>query len=431
MSKEKGRLNRSVSIIGVGLSPMGSVLRDPEIKFNTEGELIAAAVIDALQDAGVTARDIDAFYLGQLGPGIWSNMAGGAGRLAHWLGMKGKPGLSHDECCTTSNIGLHQAALAVASGMYDMVLTGAVNIYTAKPTTMEPTWKYTPKDPMEAGNEVNYMVMDSNYQSPGRGLLNGLNDWARLYARKYGLSRQQLNDVMNEVSRTCRWNAVHHPNSLPITETYEEEAKRYGFDNVQEYLSNDQFNPYLNDIMRLKHNAHFFDGATAQIVCSTELAKKICDHPVEIAGISSISGWDTDFDSIPMELDANMAKKAYDMAGIIDPYNEIDYLSVHDCSAQNWMVFGENVGYFKPGEGWQAILDGRCGHLGDKPINTSGGRIGFGHPSAGANGIEIAEAVYQMRGQAGDRQMPTPPKTALIHSIGGSYHFSATVLRAL
>lgn len=427
----KGHLGRSVSIIGVGVSPMGSVIESPEIKDCTEGELINAACIEAYQDAGVSAKDIDAFYLGQLAPTLWSNMAGGAGHMAHWMGLKAKPGLSHDECCTTSNIGLQQAALAVASGMYDMVLTGAVNICSAKPTVAEPSFMYKPKDFNEMGGEVVMMVNDRSFANPGRGLLNPLEDYADMYARKYGLSREQMSEVMNKVIITARRNGVNHPKALLTNETYEDEAVRFGFDDVNEYLDSDIFNPYMTTYMRLKHNAIFLDGGTAQIVCATDIAKKICKHPVEISGFASISCWDSDFSTIPIAYDVDMIKRAYAMAGITDPYNEVEYISLHDCSAQNWMVYAEDLGYLKPGEGWKDILNGRCAHDGDRPINTSGGRLAFGHPSAGANGVEIAEAIYQMRGECDLRQMPKPPKTAVIQSIGGSWHYSATVLKAL
>jgi len=410
---------------------MGSVIDSEEIKDCTEGELINAACVEAYKDAGIGPEDIDAFYLGQLAPALWSNMAGGAGHLAQWMGLSGKPGVSHDECCTTSNIGLQQAVLAVASGMYDIVLTGAVNIYNAKPTNALPAILYTRKDPLEAGREINAMVEDLAYAAPGRGMLNPLDDWAGMYARKYGLSKEKMSEVMNEVTKICKRNGYHHPKSLMNNRTLAEEAEMFGIPDVDEYLDSDIFNPYATSYMRLKQNAFFIDGGTAQIVCSTEKAKQICKHPVEIAGFASTSGWDASFAQIPIAYDVEVFKKAYAMAGISDPYTELDYLGVHDCSAQNWMIFGEDGGYFKPGEGWKDILSGRCTHLGDKPINTSGGRIGFGHPSAGANGVEIAEVVNQMRGACGERQMPNPPRLAAIQSVGGSWHFSVNVLRAL
>lgn len=428
-----GHLGRRVSIIGVGYSPMGLVQESPEIKDCTEGELLHYACREAMDDAGVEPKDIDAFYLGQLAPNINSMMAGGAGHMAPWMGMRGKPGVGHDECCATSSLGLHQAVLAVASGQYDIVMSSAVNLNSVKSPVDKPAILYSPKDPMEAFKETCYTVQDLYYAAPGRGYLNPLIDWAIAYAKKYGLTEDDLTKTLNQVIITAREYGVANPKALVAKETYQEEAKRFGFDDVNEYLTSPIFNPKMSSFARAKYNGGFVDGATAQIVCPTELAKEICKHHpiIEVAGFASSSGWDSDFVGQPLGMDYDTYRKAYAMAGITDPYKEVDYLSVHDCSAQNQLTFGEDSGYFRPGEAWKDILNGETGKDGNRPLNSSGGRLGLGHPSAGANGVEIAEAVMQMREECGERQLKNTPKTSVIQSVGGSWHFAATVLKTV
>jgi acetyl-CoA C-acetyltransferase len=119
------------------------------------------------------------------------------------------------------------------------------------------------------------------------------------------------------------------------------------------------------------------------------------------------------------------------MAGIRDPYREVEYMGIHDCNAQHYFTVTETAGYFRPGEGWKGVADGRTAHDGDRPVNTSGGRLALGHPLGGAAGIEIAEAVSQMRGVCGARQMTTPPKQSVVQSFGAGFHVHVTVLKTL
>ena len=119
------------------------------------------------------------------------------------------------------------------------------------------------------------------------------------------------------------------------------------------------------------------------------------------------------------------------MANITDPYTEVDYMGIHGCCAQNYFTVTEAAGYFKPGEAWKAILEDRMTSDGDKPVDTSGGRLGIGHPVAGAGGIEVAEAVYQMRGKGSSNPMKTQPEVSVIQCYGGGYHVNVSVLRRI
>jgi acetyl-CoA C-acetyltransferase len=89
----------------------------------------------------------------------------------------------------------------------------------------------------------------------------------------------------------------------------------------------------------------------------------------------------------------------------------------------------EASGYLPKGESWKYFIEGRTAYDGDKPINTTGGRSSFGQ-AHGASGLaEVAEAVRQMRGLCGERQIKHPVKTAMIYGIGGGQTGTATILR--
>ena len=432
MKKSSGHLGRSVSIIGVGHSPCGNVLESEVIKDLTEGELIAAATIEAVEDAGIDLKDIDSYLVGQLAPNFGSNMANGSAMLSGWMGMKGKPGISHDECCCSGNYGLQQAVMMVASGVHDVVLNAGVGISQSKAPMGKPRLPQFTKPDSSIVMEANMWISEANYALQGMGgLMNALDEAAVIYAKKYGYTREQMREALNQIHIMARENAIHHPKCFRVSETYEQEAARFGFTNVIDYLNDSVYNPRISSMLRIHDVNGWADGAGAVIVCPTEMAKDICKNPIEVAGFGAANVWPQDINSIPISANASAAKQAYAMAGITDPSKELDWLSIHDCTCNNWMMFSEDVGYFGPGEAWKAAMEGEMAINGKKPVNTTGGRQEFGHILAPSNLLEMYEAVKQMRGECGDRQMNNAPKVAGIQAYAGGHSFTMSVLRSL
>lgn len=432
MRMKNGQLARSVSIIGIGATPCGNVTKDEPIKDLTEGELLAAATIDAAEDAGIEIGDIDAYMLGELGPLATGNVANQAAIYSKWIGMAGKPGLSHDECCCTGNYGLQQAVMMVASGAHDIVLNAAVNIDNSFLPVGRPRLPQFLTTESAFFNDPSAWTNEQSFDHQGKGgIMDGLDDAIVVYAKKYGYSRQDIWDALNAIHVFARREAVNNPLCLLRTQTYEEEAAAMGFDNPYDYLNDPIFNPRLGTILRAKDTNPMVDGAAAMIVCPTEMAKKICKKPIEVAGFGAANVWQNDFCMRPIEGDVAAAKQAYSMAGITDPSKEIDVLSLHDCTCGNWLMYSEDVGYFGPGEAQKAALAGDMAIDGKKPVNITGGRQEFGHPLAPCNIVEMYEIVKQMRGEAGERQMANAPRTAAIQGYAGSFSFTMTVLRSL
>jgi acetyl-CoA C-acetyltransferase len=133
--------------------------------------------------------------------------------------------------------------------------------------------------------------------------------------------------------------------------------------------------------------------------------------------------WYTD-DPTVMPIDEQSFRKAYEMSGIAS--DDIDYLHTHDCSHIMSICVAELSGYLPKGQGLKYAEEGRLRFDGDKPMSTHGGRHAFGHAWAASAGSDTYEAVKQIRGEAGARQIKNPPKTAVIHTHG--YAMISTVL---
>lgn len=422
------RLSRSVSIIGVGYSPIGSVMKSPEIKDYTERELFAMAALEAMEDAGVVGKDIDAYYVSQVGPAKLAHQATSSGMLADWIGMRYKPNISHDEGCTGANGGLHQAVMAVASGMYDMVLSGGTGVNQGKSFLGYPP--HLREDYDDLFSVMSTIAGDPAYGNPGCAMLNPLDAAAVTYAKTNNLTLEQITKTLGVAAINARNNAIKNPKALYAKESYESEAKRAGFDNVFDYF-NSPVNPPTGTASNFRYMSPVSDGASAIIVCATDKAKKLVKQPIEVIGIGGGCCTVNQQVGYPWPPEPIAFRNAYQMAGITDPYREVEYMGIHDCNAQHYFTVTETAGYFHPGEGWKGVLDGRIAYNSDKPVNTSGGRLALGHPLGGAAGIEIAEAVSQMRGVNGTRQMPRPPRISVVQSFGAGFHIHVTVLRTI
>jgi len=425
MSNE--HIGRSVSIIGAAYTKLGQVGTTPEIKDFTEKELYAAASIEAMENGGIDACDIAAFYVGMSGPEK-SKIKSGTPHFSEWVGMRGKPGLFYDGGCGTAGIGLQMAVNAVASGNFDVVLSGAVNIMSTVPYPGVPPFirRDLPHDEFWAGI---YTGLDSNYEKIGDGGSGSIEAQCIDYARKYGLTYEQMDEAQLGYIVKSREGAVSNPKAANAHMSLQEEAEKAGFTSPREYLINDKMNPVISSCFRVRFLGTPSDGAAAVIVCASDLAHRYTDKPVRVAGIATCTQLHKEMMVVPDSFLVDMYQKAYDMAGIKDPFNEIDYMAIHDVPAFQVAIQGENAGYFKPGTAWKYMMEGRCGFDGDRPVSTQGGCFSCGHPLSPKFNIEVTEAIKQMRGECGARQIPKPPETALIYCGGSGWHHVGAVLK--
>jgi len=177
---------------------------------------------------------------------------------------------------------------------------------------------------------------------------------------------------------------------------------------------------FVADPLRLFHCSPVSDGAACVVLASEDKAKELSDDPIWIIGSGQASGaigiYDRD-DICTIDSTVNAGKSAYKMAGITP--KDIDFAEVHDCFTIAEIINIEDLGFFKKGEGGKAVEEGITSLDGELPINPSGGLKAKGHP-VGATGVaQVVEAVTQLRGKAGKRQIKDA-EIGLTHNIGGS-----------
>jgi len=162
------------------------------------------------------------------------------------------------------------------------------------------------------------------------------------------------------------------------------------------------------------------DGAAAVVLAGMDIAASYTKKPVEIVTSAQAS------DTIALHSRESLtglkatkiaSDKAYKLAGVTP--KDIDVVEVHDCFTIAEIMATEDLGFFKKGEGGKAALEGRTGHGGEIVVNTSGGLKACGHP-VGATGVKQAvEIAWQLRGEAGERQVKGA-EVGMTHNVGGS-----------
>jgi acetyl-CoA C-acetyltransferase len=162
------------------------------------------------------------------------------------------------------------------------------------------------------------------------------------------------------------------------------------------------------------------DGAVAIVVASEEAARRITDRPVWIEGV----GWNLDTtywtnrDLVFPEYVANAARMAYEMAGVTEPRKQIHVVEPYDPFDYKELHHLEGLLLFEPGKAPEAARDGVLNRDGDLPSCPSGGLLGVGNPIAAAGLMKIAELFWQLRGEAGERQVPGTPDRGVAQAWG-------------
>ena len=133
-----GKYARSVSIVGVGCTPFTNFEDHPETKGMSEGEAFGYAALEAITDAGLEPRDIQYFYHGSANPFMIGDSLTPNMQVADWFGTRGIGSVHHSEACCTGYVAMQEAAMAIASGEFDIVLSGAVDLAASLPVVGAP-----------------------------------------------------------------------------------------------------------------------------------------------------------------------------------------------------------------------------------------------------------------------------------------------------
>ena len=369
-----------VAIVGMGCTPFG------EHWDKGADDLLIDAAVEAHASAGVESDAIDAYWLGTMGSGISGLM------LSEALKLPYKPVTRLENMCATGSEAMRNAAYAVASGAYDLVM--AIGVEKLKDSGFSGLAIGTPPDD---GTK-------SGMTAPAMFAL-----LAPAYAKKYGVDEGELKEVLARIAWKNHVNGSRNPKAQFRKEVPIERIKA---------------SPPVAGMFGIFDCSGVSDGSAAAILCRAEDAHKYTDTPIFIKALSFAAGpaqgcysQDYDFTTFP-EVVAS-SRDAYSQAGILDPREEVSMAEVHDCFTATELVLMEDMGFSPRGQGWKDALAGRFDGDGPQPVNPDGGLKSFGHP-IGASGLRMMYEMWlQLRGEAGERQI-ADPKIGLTHNLGGA-----------
>ena len=309
---------------------------------------------------------------------------------------------------------MRQGIITIASGLADVVLVGGAEKMTNLPTA-------DVTDTLAAAADMAFEI-SAGFTFPG--LYAAI---ASVYMACYGMQPEHM---MNVALKNHENGAANPKAQFGVTiqqwmEGRIASAVKKGkpaptWTDVWDFLHDDGANPMIAWPLRLFDCSPITDGAVAVLLVAEERAHEFTDHPIRILAstqASDVALHDrTDLTTLPAARRA--AAQAYEMAGVTA--QDIRIAEVHDCFTIAEVIAGEDLGFFAPGEGYQAAADGLTARTGSQPINTSGGLKSKGHP-VGASGVAQAVEVFkQMRGEAGERQVPGDVPLALTHNVGAT-----------
>lgn len=404
------KLSRGVAVVGAGVCKFGVF---PE-KSSRDLFVEAYQEMKSSIDKDFNPRDIQAMYLGNFSSDQFEGQGHMAPILASWIGLTPIPTFRVEDACASGGIALRQAVLAIASGFYDVVLVGGVEKMTDLP--------------ISEVTEALASAADTQFEIPAGFTFPGFYaTMATAYMHQYNADPQAFKyvSIKNHENGALNDKAQFGTRIKDIYEGKKAKAAAQGkpvptWENELEFLGDPKGNPWIAWPMSLFDCSPVSDGAAAVLLVSEDLAAKYTDHPIHVIGTGQASdGALSERDSlthIPSAVAA--AKQAYEMAGI-GP-NDIELAEVHDCFTIAEIMASEDLGFFKHGEGWKAAMEGKTARDGEMPINTSGGLKAKGHPVGASGAAQVIEIWKQLRGTAGQRQVPGEPKIALAHNVGGS-----------
>jgi len=424
-------LSRSVSIIGIGVTKFGDCDETPELKGMSLQDMGAWACAAAMEDAGVNPRQIGKLAFGMVCSPCYNslNYSPIFGFL-EWVGMKGKAGIyQNDGCATGMNIFNH-AVEAVASGRYDIAICCDVDSTRHTQSPDKPSHIRYPTNEYKNLYGRDFVGangwMDSAFARWNGSAFTQFDNTARHYIKDTGITAEQLEEAFIEYAITARHQGKLNPKAYAQT-TWEEVAKQHGFDDVRAYLKSN-FNPKISQYLRPSSFAMLDEGAAAIIVCASDIAGQFKQMPIEVVNTAQFDMSCLTPD-IWSKLTRGAIKQLYEVTGYKP--EDIEYMQSQDSDFADALIGAEAAGYLPKGEGWKYFRDGRTRFDKEKPMNTDGGWPSVGHAFAATTLAAMSECILQMRGQAGERQIPTPPKVSMMRGCGGGTSLTVTLFKTL
>lgn len=377
-----------VAIIGVGLHPFGRFGAKSAI------EMAADAIQLALEDSGVAWKDI------QFGIG-GSYEVDNTDAVTRLVGLTGIPFTNVFNACATSASAIEQTADGIRSGKYDIGIAVGTDKHPRGAFTADPAMLGLPAWYAENGQFVTTKFFG-------------------MKANRYAIDHNISHETLARVAAKNYRNGSLNPKAFRRTE--------FGIDEI---LSS----PMLNYPLTAKMFCAPDEGAAAVIMCRGDLVSKYTTNkPVYLRSTAirtrTYGAYEVHATWASVEEDvsptAYAAKAAYEAAGI-GP-EDVDVAQLQDTDAGAEVIHMAETGLCADGDQEKLIAEGATEIGGLLPVNTDGGLIANGEP-IGASGIrQVHELVLQLRGQAGERQVPGEPKVGLAQVYGAPGTAAASIL---
>lgn len=359
----------TAAVLGVGMTRFG---RQPE---RTAVDLATDALREAVAHAGIGFGDVQALFCGSLylRPGMGQ-------RVAAAVGLAGRPVVNVDNACASSTSGMREAMAWIEAGEIDVAL--CIGVETMSTTNKGPL-QLDVDDPMGGSG----MVMPAEYAFKGMR-----------YLHEYGARAEDFGAVAVKSRRHAALNRRAH---------FQSEVT------LDEVLAS----PRVVEPLTLFQCCPKSDGASAAVIASDRAVRRFGGTPVFVRSSATAAGGLRDRSDAEHDTTAVLAASAYEGAGL-GP-DDVDVAEVQDPFTIAEVLYVESLGLVPVGEGAARTARGETslGSGGRVVVNPDGGLLSRGHP-LGATGLaQVAEIVWQLRGEAGDRQVEGA-RVGLQHSAG-------------
>ncbi len=375
-----------VAIIGVGLHPFGRFDK-------TAMQMGAEAIRGALDDAGLEWKHI------QFGVG-GSYEVSNPDAVTRLVGLTGIPFTDVFNACATAASATQLCADTIRLGKYDIGIAVGMDKHPRGAFTDDPAKLALPQWYAENGQFVTTKFFGIK---------------ANRYIHDHGISQATLAKVAAKNFR----NGALNPNAFrrkPIPE--------------EEILNSTVLNYPLTQYMFCAPD----EGAAAVIMCRGDIAHRFSSKPVYLRAAEirtrRFGAYEVHATSAPIDEDVSptvyASRAAFEVAGVSP--DDVDVIQLQDTDAGAEVIHMAEAGFCADGDQEKLLADGATEIGGPMPVNTDGGLIANGEP-IGASGLrQVHELVRQLRGEAGDRQVPGDPQVGFAQVYGAPGTAAATVL---
>ncbi|CAK6441139.1 unnamed protein product [Pipistrellus nathusii] len=382
---------RRVFVVGVGMTKF----MKPGLENSRDyPDLAKEAGQKALADAQIPYSAVEQACIGY----VYGDSTSGQRAIYHSLGLTGIPIINVNNNCSTGSTALFMARQLIQGGVADCVLALGFE-------KME-------KGSLSVGSPNRTNPIDKHVEV----LVNKYELSAAPFAPQMfgGAGKEHMEKYGTKVEHFAKIGWKNHKHS--VNNPYSQFQKEYSLDEVM--TSRKVF-----DFLTVLQCCPTSDGAAAAILASEEFVQKygLQSKAVEILAQEMMTDLPSSFEEnsvikmVGFDMSKEAARKCYEKSGLRP--SDIDVIELHDCFSTNELITYEALGLCPEGQGGKLVDRGDNTYGGKWVINPSGGLISKGHP-LGATGLaQCAELCWQLRGEAGKRQVPGA-KVALQHNLG-------------